>query len=231
MLRATRRGQDRMYREYLLPRRPPVIYEPKKEVFDAVQTPGDNIHDFLREVIQMRHCDQAASSIEQLLKALWHSEFLTRFGDYRTGLVLLADVSLEFGLAKRSHRILEEILPQVINGSDLEQRAFACFTYGRALIASKGSNVSTLKEALSYLSAAEADYRTLQMYDSLMDTQYLLSVVCHNLGMTREAEEAAKQHFETREQKESLGASVVEVDIQRIFRIIESIGAALASRE
>jgi anaphase-promoting complex subunit 5 len=60
----------------------------------------------------MQRCDQATTAIEQLLKALWHSEFLSRLSDYRTGIILLADISLEFGLSKRSRRILEEIMPQ-----------------------------------------------------------------------------------------------------------------------
>lgn len=56
--------------------------------------------------------DQSTTAIEQLLKALWHSEFLTRLTDYRTGIILLADISLEFGMSKRSQRILDEIMPQ-----------------------------------------------------------------------------------------------------------------------
>jgi anaphase-promoting complex subunit 5 len=60
----------------------------------------------------MQRCDQATTAIEQLLKALWHSEFLSRLSDYRTGIILLADVSLEFGLSKRSRRTLEEIMSQ-----------------------------------------------------------------------------------------------------------------------
>ena len=57
--------------------------------------------------------DQGASAIEQLLTALWHSEFQCRLNLYRTGVILLADISLEFGMTKRCRRILEEIMPQV----------------------------------------------------------------------------------------------------------------------
>ena len=56
---------------------------------------------------------QAATAVEQLLKALWHSEFQCRYGSYRTAIILLADVGLEFGMTKRCKRILEEIMPQV----------------------------------------------------------------------------------------------------------------------
>jgi anaphase-promoting complex subunit 5 len=60
-----------------------------------------------------QQCDQASSTIEQLLKALWHSEFHGRLNLYRTAIILFADVSLEFGLTKRSRDVLEAIMPQV----------------------------------------------------------------------------------------------------------------------
>lgn len=51
--------------------------------------------------------------VEKLLVALWHAEFQCRYGLYRSGLILLADIALEFGMTKKSRRILEEIMPQV----------------------------------------------------------------------------------------------------------------------
>jgi anaphase-promoting complex subunit 5 len=56
---------------------------------------------------------QGSAAVEQLLRALWHSEFQCRYGSYRTAIILLADVGLEFGMTKRCKRILEEIMPQV----------------------------------------------------------------------------------------------------------------------
>jgi len=56
---------------------------------------------------------QATAAVEQLLRALWHSEFLCRYGSYRTAIILLADIGLEFGMTKHCKRILEEIMPQV----------------------------------------------------------------------------------------------------------------------
>lgn len=104
---------------------------------------------------QTQQRDQASSGIEHLLKALWHSEFLCRFNLYRTAIILLADIGLEFGITRRSRQILEEIMPQVsnilhipylvlrmskiINGDDLEQRAVACFTLARCIIVAEGS--------------------------------------------------------------------------------------------
>jgi hypothetical protein len=51
--------------------------------------------------------------VDKLLVALWHAEFQCRYGLYRSGLILLADISLEFGMTKKSRRMLEEIMPQV----------------------------------------------------------------------------------------------------------------------
>jgi len=33
--------------------------------------------------------------VDKLLVALWHAEFQCRYGLYRTGLVMLADISME----------------------------------------------------------------------------------------------------------------------------------------
>jgi len=33
---------------------------------------------------------------------------------YRAAIILLADVSLQFGMSRRARRILEEIMPQVL---------------------------------------------------------------------------------------------------------------------
>lgn len=59
--------------------------------------------------------DQAQTAVEHLLRGLWDSEFLCRLNHYRTGIILLADIGLEFGISKRSKRILEEIMPQVVH--------------------------------------------------------------------------------------------------------------------
>ena len=73
-------------------------------------------------------------------------------------MVLLADLGLEFGMTVRSRKLVEEVMPQVrdpytsgcspmiysttqlgnkqiINGDDLELRAFACFVLARCIIA------------------------------------------------------------------------------------------------
>jgi hypothetical protein len=92
-------------------------------------------------------------------EALWQSEFLCKMGLYRAAIILLADVSLQFGMSRRARKILEEIMPQVledffdretnshtkpqlIEETDLEQRAVACFTLARCIIAAGSSKRS-----------------------------------------------------------------------------------------
>ena len=53
--------------------------------------------------------------VDKLLVALWHAEFQCRYGLYRTGLIMLADISMEFGLSQKARRMVEDIMPQVIS--------------------------------------------------------------------------------------------------------------------
>lgn len=52
--------------------------------------------------------------VDKLLVALWHAEFQCRYGLYRTGLIMLADISMEFGLSQKARRMVEDIMPQVM---------------------------------------------------------------------------------------------------------------------
>jgi len=230
VLRASRRGQDRLYRHFLRPQRPPTSFNPKDYFFGETPSATSTIRDSLYEVMQMRQYDQATAAIEQLLNALWHSEFQGRLNLYRTGIILLADVSLEFGMTKRCRAILEEIMPQVITGDDLEQRALACFTLARCIIAAGESTVDSLNEALTYLLVSESDFKKLQILRSLMDVQYFMSVVYHNLGMDSERDDAAKRHSETKEVREKLELRVVDDEVRDIWEMVSRVGAALAAR-
>lgn len=53
--------------------------------------------------------------VDKLLVALWHAEFQCRYGLYRTGLIMLADISMEFGLSQKARRMVEDVMPQVIS--------------------------------------------------------------------------------------------------------------------
>jgi len=55
--------------------------------------------------------------VDKLLVTLWHAEFQCRYGLYRTGLVMLADISMEFGLSHKARRMVEDVMPQVTSRS------------------------------------------------------------------------------------------------------------------
>ncbi|KAJ3556968.1 hypothetical protein NP233_g11854 [Leucocoprinus birnbaumii] len=230
-LRATRRGQKRLYQEVLLVRRPAGYHNMKFFDLNSEGPPRSKIHEALGEVLKLRKCGQATSGMEHLLRALWHSEFLFRLHEYRTGIVLLADVGLEFGMSKRSRALVDDIMPQIICGKDPEQRGFASFTLARAIIASGESSPESLREALPYLLAAEKDYECLDLLEALQDVQYFISVIYHNLDMTSERDAAARRHHATVERRDTLATTVADGEVEAILDLIGRIGVALASRE
>ncbi|KAG5643475.1 hypothetical protein DXG03_000863 [Asterophora parasitica] len=148
--------------------------------------------------LDVQGCNQLASTEESIVLAFTQS----RSQDHNRITVLL----------NRAYKL--------INGNDIEQRAFACYTLARSILAVGGTTASSVKEALSYLLIAEGDYQALQITSSLLDLQYLLSVVYHNLGMTRERDEAAKRHLETRAQQQKLEASVTDEEMRQILEVI-----------
>jgi anaphase-promoting complex subunit 5 len=68
------------------------------------------------------------------------------------------------------------------------------------------------------------------MLQPLMDVQYILSVVYHNLGMETERDEAAKKHFNTKEERDKLEVIVVDNEVREIWEVVSEVGAALAAR-
>ena len=61
----------------------------------------------------LQMCEQSHASVDQLLTALWHAEYHGRYNLYRTAIILLADVGLEFGMTKWCKRLMDEVMPQV----------------------------------------------------------------------------------------------------------------------
>lgn len=232
-LRASRRGQLRLYREFLYSRRPlfPEPHVAKEYFFDVVGGTLPHISEELFQVISLKQrYDQGSSTVEPLLRALWHAEFQCRLGLYRTGIILLADVCLDFGMTERCRRILEEILPQVITGGDLEQRGTACYTFARCILASSGNKDAGLKEAVHYLLMAESDFATIQSMTSLINARYLLSIVYHNLGMEAKRDQAAERHMKAVETSKTLEIVVDDEEVAEIWEVVSSVGAALAAR-
>ncbi|KAI0283133.1 hypothetical protein BGY98DRAFT_1087979 [Russula aff. rugulosa BPL654] len=230
VLRASRRGQLRQYNDLLKAMRPAGTFNPRDYFFDATASTTSIIRDPLYGFLEMRQVGQGSAAVEQLLRALWHSEFQCRYGSYRTAIILLADVGLEFGMTKRCKRILEEIMPQVIDGDDLEQRALACFNLARCIIAADGRSPDSIHEALSYLDIAEKDYATLEILRSLADVQFLISVLYHNLNMVEERDAAATRHLKTEEAMQEAAVVVDEDWIDQVWELVLDIGASLAKR-
>jgi len=230
VLRASRRGQKRQFSEFLKQKRPNGPYM-QREYWAGASVPlGSIIRDPLYEIIQMRGVDQAHTCIELLLTALWHAEFQGRYGLYRTAIILLADVALEFGMTKWCRRILEEIMPQIVNGNELEQRALASFTLARCILAAGDSSDDSLRECLPHLARAEQDFQKLEMLRALQDVRYLMSVVYHNLGMAREREILAARVRHAEEESKKASTVVIEDWVADVWEVVAEVGAALASR-
>jgi len=230
VLRASRRGQLRQYNDLLRGMRPAGTFNPRDYFFGATSSTTSIIRDPLYGFLEMRQVGQASAAVEHLLRALWHSEFQCRYGSYRTAIILLADVGLEFGMTKRCKRILEDIMPQVIDGDDLEQRALACFNLARCIIAADERSPDSIHEALSYLDVAEKDYATLEILRSLADVQFLISVLYHNLNMVEERDAAATRHLKTEEAMQEAAVVVVEDWIDQVWELVLDIGASLVKR-
>ncbi|KAH7870821.1 uncharacterized protein C8R40DRAFT_1125250 [Lentinula edodes] len=224
-LRASRRGQDRLYRDFLLPRQPPgernmrhYVYIPRSR-----SVPIGKISNPLHELLRLRECEASAIMTEQLLKSIWHSEFLFRIHHYRIAVILLADAGLQLGLSQSSQKMIEDIMPQIVTGNDIEIRAFAAFTVARCIIAA-GHSVSGLQHAAWWLVIAEKDYMALQLYRSVLDVQYLLAVVYNSMGAEQERDASAQRFKTTQQLVENLEASVADAETGAILDMVSRVG-------
>ncbi|KAH9854144.1 hypothetical protein C2E23DRAFT_914573 [Lenzites betulinus] len=229
-LRASRRGQLRQLREYLTPRRPDVDYSVREYQWSKEQPIGSLIRDPLHDVLMMRRTDQAHISVDHLLATLWRAEYQGRYGLYRTAIVLLADISLEYGMTKWSRRILDEVMPQIMSENDLEQKGFALFTLARCTIAAGDSSRESLTESIRYLEEAERCFTTLDMFVAQMDVEFLLSVVHHNLDQPAQRDEVAQRHEATRVKREEAHACIVEEWIEDTWTLVSDVGTAIATQ-
>ncbi|KIJ69430.1 hypothetical protein HYDPIDRAFT_185206 [Hydnomerulius pinastri MD-312] len=230
-LRTSRRGQQRFFRDFLLPRQPSSSTFVSKEYFfddNVAQLPP--ISGELHQVMRARRRGQAVTAIQPLLQSLWQSEFQGRFPLYRLGVILLADVGLEFGMTKHCRRLLEGILPQVLAGHEMEHRAFACHTLARCIIASSDSKEAGLREALPHLLMAEADYMHLSMLEAISDVQWLLMVVYHNLGMTADEEAVYERYNQSTTMIRTFEENPVDMEAIKVWDLVTDVGVSLAHK-
>ncbi|KAI0807098.1 hypothetical protein C8Q74DRAFT_1313030 [Fomes fomentarius] len=228
-LRACRHRKQRQLKEYLMPRRPNTPHAPREYQW-AKEPIGSIARDPLYEAMLMRMCEQSHASVDQLLTALWHAEYHGRYNLYRTAIILLADVGLEFGMTKWCKRILDEVMPQIMSEDDLEQKAFAQYTLARCIIAAGDSSRAALEETVPLLEAAELTYARIQMFAAEADVLFLLSVVLHNLGDIERRDTVAKKHETTQRMRERVHIEIVEPWIEDVWLVVTEVGAAIASR-
>jgi len=68
------------------------------------------------------------------------------------------------------------------------------------------------------------------MFRQLMDVQYFLSVVYHNLGLENERDEAARRHYSTENERKRLSIRASDREVVAIWQVVAEVGAALSSR-
>jgi len=77
---------------------------------------------------------------------------------------------------------------------------------------------------------AEVDFRNLEIYRSIKDAQYLLSIIYHNLDMENEGNEVAIRCLQTEKLQQSMEKAIADEETREIFNLLGTIGAALAAR-
>jgi len=229
VLRASRLGQLRLYNEFLRVRRPNIPHNPREYWFGAETPIHSIIRDPLYDVLYMRETRQAHQYIEPLLTALWHAEYQQRWGLYRTAVIMLADIGLEFGMTKWSHRLIEQIMPQIITAHG-EQKGFGLVTYARCLIAAGESSTEALKACLPHLLDAERTFRDISLLKSLEDVRFLLSTVYHNLGMEKERDAMAEQCHHIAEERKKVADMSADRWISDLWEDVSRVGAAIAAK-
>ncbi|THH32115.1 hypothetical protein EUX98_g2062 [Antrodiella citrinella] len=229
VLRASRLGQLRLYNEFLKVRRPNISHNPREYWF-GVETPTQSIiRDPLYDVLYMRETRQAHQYIESLLTALWHAEFQQRWGLYRTAVIMLADIGLEFGMTKWSLRLVNQIMPQIITAHG-EQKGFGLVTLARCTIAAGNSTPEALRESLPYLIDAERAFKDISLLKALEDVRFLLSTVYHNLGMEKERDDMAEQCHLIAEERKKVADMAADRWISDLWDDVSRVGAVIAAK-
>ncbi|KAB5594123.1 hypothetical protein CTheo_2460 [Ceratobasidium theobromae] len=232
--RAKRRGQGRLIRNFIRPRRPADMLPTQVLREDHMFLRRLDPLQQLQNAIDVIHSQQIPLSLQPLLDALWTTEFRGTWKWYRIGIALLADVGIGLGMARSGREFLEECMSQILNSDDLEQRGYACFTLAKCIMTSAKGDENPIPPArvqehlrlsLFYLHQAEQDYAAIEFYAGRLDVLYTLSVVYHNLGMVSERNHAAELHAQVeKERVEALNAEVDE-ELKAVMDLITEITA------
>ena len=77
---------------------------------------------------------------------------------------------------------------------------------------------------------AEIDFRKMEIFRSMQDAQYLMSVIYHNLDMENESNEVAIRCSQTEQLRQNMEKAMADEETREIFDLLATIGAALAAR-
>ncbi|KAF8487636.1 hypothetical protein JB92DRAFT_2759103 [Gautieria morchelliformis] len=228
LTQAIRRGQVKHFHEYLRDQMPNLSVD-VYDIFIKTLPP-------MRREILSPQLDRDAIlhakhhyAIPPLLRGLFAAEFRGHWPTYRIGIALLADLALDLEMRKYGRKILDEVMPQIMPGDDIEVRAFACYIYSRCIIASSDSQADTIREAIPFLETAEQDYATLQMLSCQQDVLYFLASVYNTLGMLEERDAASARHGRCVEVALEWARAEVPADMKAVWNIVSEVGAKIAA--
>ncbi|CAG8529910.1 6537_t:CDS:10, partial [Acaulospora colombiana] len=146
--------------------------------------PGDRSTESIRKMIlnasnalRMKNYTHATFII---IEAIHYAELNGYWSLYWTAIPIFAELELQRGKVESARRRLEDILPQIARGEDLEQRALTFSVYAKVLMAT-----DTAK------SRAEEDYSLLEMHASVQDMLYMQAVIHEALGERSQREIAS----------------------------------------
>lgn len=223
---ATRRGQGRFKREYLESRRPGPSPVTKR---DYGKKSCASIRRLILDAAEAFRVKDYMHATFLILDALHYAETNGYWYLYRSAVPIFADLELQRGKIESARRMIDEILPQVARGEDLEQRALTYAVYAKVKMASdRLRSAESLSDALYYLKQAEHDYEALEMHHSVQDIVYLQTIVFEAIGDAELRDEGSRKVMEEEETIKRLQAEMDD-GMMAIWDIVCEIGVAVAS--
>ncbi|KAG8783920.1 hypothetical protein FRC15_004305 [Serendipita sp. 397] len=239
---ATRRSQDAFKLQFLEARKP---HASPFDVSDKAKKSPEAIRKMILEASEALTARNVTRATILIVDALHHAEVNGYWHLYRSATPIFADLELQRGKIESARKRIEEILPQVARGEDLEQRAMTYAIYAKVKMAKshdtgRGAHfcspgrenchdgvVESLSEALVYLKKAEDDYQTLEIYSSVQDMLYLQAVVHETLEEPTLRDLAGKRLREIEEVEEKMRVGSDE-EMTEVWDVVCEIGIAVA---
>ncbi|KAG9054730.1 hypothetical protein FS842_004289, partial [Serendipita sp. 407] len=222
---ATRRSQDAFKLQFLEARKP---HASPFDVSDKAKKSPEAIRKMILEASEALTARNVTRATILIVDALHHAEVNGYWHLYRSATPIFADLELQRGKIESARKRIEEILPQVARGEDLEQRAMTYAIYAKVKMAkSHDTGRESLSEALVYLKKAEDDYQTLEIYSSVQDMLYLQAVVHETLEEPTLRDLAGKRLREIEEVEEKMRVGSDE-EMTEVWDVVCEIGIAVA---